>query len=834
MQKLTRDLRPMRAMLKLLAGSVLAGVLTAALALPFIAGPGFLFEKGLNFYDAIPAELTDSQPPQTTQVYAADGETLITSFFQENRREIPLEDMGDVFPDAVLAAEDSKFYDHKGVDFPGLFRAALRTTSGDTQGASTITMQYVRNSLLYNAATVPEIIEASQRTPERKLREIKYSLQLEKEMSKKDILEGYLNVVYLGNHSYGVYAASYTYFNRPPSELTVHQAALLAALPKYPSYADGLIYGDMTNEPLITERRNWIIDRMESLGMVTEAEAAEHKEQGLDLDPRLPRSECTDAEPNDWGFFCDYFKEWWSQQEAFGDTPAQRLDLLKRGGLSVVTSLDPDAQEKAMKAVRERSDNDQVEALGSVSLEPSTGQVQVMAINRTYALDQADNGPRSDGTERVSNYPNTTLPLMSGNKAASGYPAGSTFKMFTMLAALEEGWPLKTTLPSPDKYKSQYLTAADDPAACGSEVEPNTKAWCTTNANAGVNDWQKGNFNMWKAFGRSSNTVFVQLQELVGTSKAVEMAERLGVEFRAPKGGVNMAREDGRLDNYGVFTLGFDSVPPLDMAEAFGTVANEGVHCEPTPVKAVYGADGAEWKDVAKPDCERRIDKEVADAAVSAGGCVVGYDGPKSKCDDGTFAGASVGEPMFGKTGTADFDRSYWFVGSTKSSATAAFAGDPDSYGNDDVAAGSWHDKVKETAIATLKASTSGEGGKWDAPTSKMINGEGLKKIPEIKCMDPQKALKKVEAAGFDARLAPGQQKSKCPKGKAFDTSVKGSAPAGSPVYILVSDGSGKKKSDDREPTPPPGDGDDGGSSDGPGNGGGREGRIPGNPDPGR
>ncbi|WP_025273449.1 transglycosylase domain-containing protein [Haloglycomyces albus] len=790
MQKL-RVLRPIGSLFKLVSGSILAGILVAALVLPIVAGPGYVADKALDFYDTLPTELTEAHAPQTTNVFASDGETLITRFFQENRRQIPLEENGQNVVDAVLSAEDSNFRDHGGVDFPGLIRATAATISGDNpHGASTITMQYVRNTLRYNSTSVADIIEATQRTPDRKLREIKYALDLEKELSKDDILEGYLNVVYLGNHSYGVHAASYTYFNTAPAELELHQAAFIAALPKYPSYADGLLIGDTTNEDRILDRRNWVLDRMADDERITSQKATQAKSEGLDLDPRPARNECNAAEPNNWGFFCDYFTDWWAEQEAFGESRVERLNLLKRGGFNVVTSLDPEAQQKAMDSVHDKADNDDQRAHGSVALTPGTGHVTVMAINRVYSLDQSNNGPRYDErTDIPSNYPNTTLPLLSGNDASYGYPAGSTFKMFTLLAGLEEGYPLRTTIPSPREYPSIYAAGEGATAVCGDQ-------WCPENDS----DWMSGGtYNLWKAFGRSSNTVFVQLQEMVGVSKAVEMAERLGVEFREPDSALQKGKEAGTLDtSLGTFTLGFDPIPPIDMAESFATVAAGGQHCEPLPVKAIYDSDGTEWEEPTQPDCEQVIDKEIADAAVSAGHCTVAYDGDKTRCSGATAKQASgFGEPIFGKTGTADEERAYWFVGSTPSATTATFVGDPDSYTHTNVARG-WGDKVIDTGLDILKTTSSKEGD-WEPPTKEMIKGDDLVKVPKIKCEDPSDAVSKISAAGFQARVSPTQSPSSCPKGQAYSTSVTGSAPSGAPIYILISDGSDYDDDDDDE-----------------------------------
>jgi membrane peptidoglycan carboxypeptidase len=796
-ETLKRDRSPFGDAIALLVCGILAGVLAAAAAFPLVGLAGLVAEDSVASFESLPTELTTPTLPQTSYVYASDGETLITSFYEENRREVTLDEVSPLMIDALLAAEDSKFYEHNGVDWAGIIRAAVANQGGDSQGASTLTMQFVRNTLIYSASTIDEVIAASEDTYERKLREARYAMGIEETMSKEDILQGYLNVIYLGNQAYGVHAGSYTYFNKPPSELTLAEAATLASLPKFPGYADGLLDGE-GDESLIMERRNWVLDRMATLGTITDAEAEEAQAQPLGLNPRPVRSECVDVATNDWGFFCDYFKDWWANQEVFGETERDRLSLLKRGGFKIVTSLDPALQESAMNAIHDEIDDDDKRALGSVTLTPGTGHVRSMAVNRIYSLDQTGNGPRSDGDDsKPSNYPRTTIPLLSGNEQVSGYPAGSTFKMFTMIAALEQGWPLKTAIPSPSTYASRlYFDEQKQPASCSYQVDGKWP-WCPTNDGG----WSSSPLNMWGMFGRSSNTAFVQLQELVGTSAAFDAAKRAGINFYS-EGGVNDAVANDNVDGYGVFTLGFDPTTPLEMAEAYATVAAKGKHCEPLPVMQVIKADGTEWPEAAATKCDQAIKESVALAAVSAAHCPVYDSADKTRCSGGTAREAeSIDRPVMGKTGTANNDRSYWFIASTPNATTATFVGDPDNSSNDGIAS-DFHDEVRSTGVKTLKAAYKGlDEQSWPEPSDKMVNGSNLVSIPSIDCMDPDDARSRVANAGFDASIASGRFNSDCKEGEAFSTSITGSAPKGSPVYILVSNGSDYKEEDEETPT---------------------------------
>jgi membrane peptidoglycan carboxypeptidase len=342
------------------------------------------------------------------------------------------------------------------------------------------------------------------------------------------------------------------------------------------------------------------------------------------------------------------------------------------------------------------------------------------------------------------------------------------------------------------------MTPADSPSACGSTNAQGARHWCPTNDG----NWSSQPLNMWGMFGRSSNTAFVRLQEMVGTSKVYEAAVRAGIDFyNNPE--LDRHVEKKTLDDYGTFTLGFDATTPLDMAEAYATVAAGGKHCEPLPVMQVIGADGKEWEEASAPKCDQAFSEEVANAAVSAGRCVVGQNADGTQCSgNGTASAYTSGfdRPLFGKTGTADSNRSYWFIGSTPNATTATFVGDPDATHRSNVATADLKVSVKEVGVSILKTAVKDlDDAGWSKPTGTMTNGKNLVSIPSVECMDADDARAKVANAGFDAEISPGRFNSDCKEGEAFTTSPTGSAPRGAPIYILVSNGSDYKE--DEEPT---------------------------------
>jgi membrane peptidoglycan carboxypeptidase len=662
----------------LVRAGLIAGVAIAAIAYPLAAISGLSAKRGLLEFDRLAAELSVRPPAETSSLYAADGKTLITMFYEEYRRYASIEDMSPLIQNAIVASEDARFYQHHGVDLRGIARAfvANRQAGEVSQGASTITMQYVRAMLRDSAQTPAEAQAATAQTSARKLREIRLALRVEEQMSKKDILERYLNVAYFGHRAYGVYAAAEVFFSKRPNDLTLVEAATLAGLVKAPSEYDPA----NQNKTAATQRRNYVIDRMTTMKYLSPADAEVAKKQPIKLKLTNPANDCVSVPRNtsQWGFFCDFFRSWWLSQPAFGGSPAEREFALRRGGYRIVTSLDPRLQASAQKHILEKVPVTNRYAHGLVAVEPGTGLVKAMAVNRIYSLDQSRNGSHSDPGRRgevKGNYPNTVNPLLGGGDMP-GYQAGSTFKMFTMLASLDAGMKLNQSFYAPRHYRSIY-PAFDSPANCGGR-------WCPQNANARMT----GRQTMWSGFGKSVNTYFVQLQQKVGAANAVHMAERLGLQWHTDIDKLQASPQ--KANGWGSFTLGVADTTPLEMANAYATVAADGRYCEPMPVvsitgfdgkPATYAANGGTRVEVTKPRCRPVVSPAVAQAAADAARCVTGYKAARGNCGDWSTASRvyeMVGRPVAGKTGTTDDTRAAWFVGITPDLAAASFIADPD------------------------------------------------------------------------------------------------------------------------------------------------------------
>jgi len=437
----TRDHAVFTNLGSLLVCGLLSGVVVAAAAFPAAAMSGLVAKAGGKSFSALPGELKSFNSPQITRIYAADGKTLISQFYDEFRSDVPLKEISPYMRQAIVAAEDRNFYHHHGVDFKGVARAFVSNAGGNSQqGASTLTMQYVRRSLAYSATNAQEVVDATQDTPKRKITEMKYALQVEKQLSKDQILERYLNIAPFGNQAYGVFAASQIYFKKKPKDLTIGQAAMLAGMVKAPTGFNPAVKAGYT---LIKNRRDtYVIPGMVAMGAITQAQADKALKEPIPTTIAPVGNGCVSAAKNSWGYFCDFFYRWWMSQETFGPTSYDRERRLKSGGYRITTTLNVKAQAQARKRISDEISDKNKNALLLAAVEPGDGKVRVLAANRRYKLDDRahpqnplSSNPALAHRKVHGSYPNTTNPLITGGGDIDGYQAGSVFKIFTMVAA---------------------------------------------------------------------------------------------------------------------------------------------------------------------------------------------------------------------------------------------------------------------------------------------------------------------------------------------------------------------------------------------------------------
>src|SRR4051812_7638977 len=434
--------RARKAALSRLSGAlVLVGALAAVAAVP----TGIVLTAGSQWADqqnvTLPDQLITPPDAQATRIYASDGKTLITTFYDEDRHDVSLASIAPVMQRAMVAAEDIRFFEHGGVDAKGVLRALVADSREGTasQGASTLTMQYVRNVLKEDPSlTAAEQQDATADTLSRKLREAQYAIKLEQKLTKTQILQNYLNIVYFGDGAYGIDAASRRVFGISPAELDLAQAALLAGIVQSPD-ADNPIGGNRT---AARTRQLYVLNAMAKSGVITPAQQAAATAEKLTYNSRPSPNGCVAAAGGDngWGFYCDYLRRWWDRQPQFGATPDQRDLALRRGGYRVVTALDPGIQAEATHQSRSVYGRTDPKTLPIAVVQPGTGRILALAVNKQYGTGKGQ----------------TVNPLVTGGGSLHGYPAGSTFKMFTMLAALEAGMPLSTGFDSPAKLPTEW------------------------------------------------------------------------------------------------------------------------------------------------------------------------------------------------------------------------------------------------------------------------------------------------------------------------------------------------------------------------------------------
>ncbi|WP_446211759.1 penicillin-binding protein [Micromonospora sp. IBSANI012] len=773
----------------LLVCGLLAGVVVAAAAFPAVAMSGLAAKAGAETFGALPKELTVARAPQISYLLASDGKTPLATMYDENRRDVKLADIAPVMQKAIIAAEDHDFYKHNGVDLNGVARAFVNNQSGSNsqQGASTLTMQYVRLAIAYSATHPADVVAATEDTSARKLREMRYAIQIDKEFSKEEILERYLNIASFGNGAYGIYAASQVYFGKPPSKLKIEEAAMLAGMVKAPTTNDPTT---RSGRPLALDRRNYVIDNMVKIGAISQQEADAAKAAPMVVKDKRTPNGCVSTNEKGWGFFCDYFYRWWMQQETFGSTTYDRERRLKSGGYTVITTLDAQAQRGADRAVRKAKKETAKEAAMVAVVEPGTGRVRALAVNRSFKIDDPKNpknkissDPAKSKRKIRGNYPNTVNPLLTGGQGITGYQAGSTFKIFTIVAALEKGIPLSYTINAQQKFKSEYIIDSSSPAAC-----PGTHFYCPTNSTGKAG----GVLNMWTAFSQSTNTYFVPLQQQVGAENVVDAAKRLGIQFRA----ANDAKFAGTKDaahQWGAFTLGVSQTTPLELANAYATLAADGKYCEPIPVQEIKDPEGNKL-DIANPRCEKRVSTEVARAAIDAARCPVGDNSSTSKCGNSRTARqvkTIVNAPVAGKSGTTDSEKTAALVAMTKQYAVAGIMADPDWPQTNVKMKHNEPDGINPPVWETLRDAMKGKERINFEPPGKKISEGDQRSIPGVTCLDLDAAKSRINGAGFEAVVSDVKVPSSCPAGKAAGTSPEGRTIKGGVVTIQVSSGGG-------------------------------------------
>ncbi|WP_147304060.1 transglycosylase domain-containing protein [Subtercola boreus] len=644
-------LTPIRAALGLVAGSVVAGVLVAAMVTPAVALAGVGVNTTLDAFENLPGYIKPDALSQTSSIYAqnADGsQTLLASFYDQNRQDVGWNDVSQYFKDAIVSTEDPRFYVHGGMDVQSTVRALIaNSVTGDiASGASTISQQYVKNILVQRAEAISDptaeaaaYAEATATTPDRKLKELKLAIGLEKEYSKDDILLGYMNIALFGGRVYGIQAASQYYFGVNASDLTLPQAASLAAIVNEP---EGLRIDEPANIAANTARR----DKDVLASMLKESAITQPQFDAAVATPVTPNitplsTGCQTASDGA-GFFCDYVKNIILNDPAYGATADDRANALNRGGYTIVTTLDPSLQAAANQAVTDYvpQSMSSVDIGGAfVTVQPGTGKILAMAQNKTYSQDPA----ADPATNTAINY--STDAAYGGS---SGFQNGSTSKLFVLLDWLKTGHSLSDVV---NGSNNQTFTSSNITNSCGETVSTPYKAG---------NDAGEvgGNATVLTQFEDSVNNAFLNMATKLDLCDINKIASDFG-----------MHRADGNAMDTGLYAtvLGGNEVSPLTMAAAYAGVAANGLFCTPVAISSITDAAGAAV-DVPQSSCTQAIDPVLAQTALYAMQGVI-------QSGTATTANPADGTPHFGKTGTTDAEKDVWLVGGTTQLVSASWVG---------------------------------------------------------------------------------------------------------------------------------------------------------------
>lgn len=712
----------------MVALSALLGLLVAGLAIPFAGAIGVGAKSLSKSVKDLPEDLQTPPLAQRTRVLDRDGH-LIATFYDENRVNVTLDKIAPIMQQAIIAIEDTKFYEHGPLDVKGTLRAFLtnQANNGITQGGSTITQQMVKMTLLSQATTKAEREAATADTYQRKFTELRYAIGVEQKYSKDWILERYLNIAYFGDGAYGVQSAARHYFGVNASDLNLRQAALLAGLVKNPVGYDPTSFPEKA-----TERRDLVLRRMAELDLISseQADAAQATPLGLKVTPS--RNGCLGSKAP---FFCDYVRRYLLADPSLGTTVEERQRLLNSGGLTIRTTLNQKFQRAADRATANhvKATDSAIGALAMV--EPGTGSVLAISQSR----------PMGRNKKKGQTFLDYVVDSKYGD--SNGFQAGSTFKVFIIAAALEMGLSPGTTFNAARTMRIPQNEFKD----CNGPYA-NFAPWVVSNSTT------SGRKNMYTGTRESVNTFFAQLEKKTGLCKPYALARAMGVDLTDP------ARE--RVPS---FTLGIADVSPLEMAGAYATFAARGEHCENRPVNRIINADGKIFKDYPK-DCKQVMSEGTADTV---------NDILRGVLEPGGFGSRlALNKPSAGKTGTIQDNKAVWFNGYTPAVSTASMIAGANQQGEPITLNGQ---TIGGRYIASAFGSTNA-GPMWaeamraiqdDLPDEDFVRPTGRFKlevvevkarVPNVVGLSPQAAAGRLQAAGFSVRLG-GFIRSDLPRG---------------------------------------------------------------------
>ncbi|MGE9807274.1 MULTISPECIES: transglycosylase domain-containing protein [unclassified Janibacter] len=714
------------------------GLVSAGLLVPVAGAAGTAARSTVKAFDEMPEDFQPSTLGQQSRIMSADGKVVATPY-DTNRITVKLNQVAPIMRKAQIAIEDSRFYEHGGIDIRGTARALATNlgSGGVTQGGSSLTQQYVKIMLQEKALSAGDneaAAAAVSKSYSRKLQELKYALNIEKSMTKDQILIGYLNLVYYGDQAYGVEAASRHYFNKRAKDLKLVEAATLAGIVQSPGTTDPV------NNPRDAEkRRNMVLTRMYQLGFASEAAVEKAKatkvESYLNVKPNEGGT-CTRASDP---YFCNYVMAYLKTLPALGENEDERTRNINQGGLTIKTTLRRDWQKKMREDLTELVPTGDASGVGAAAatIEPGTGKV--LAIAQTSEFKTGLTKSSTKYTEQGWSVPTA----MGGTR---GFAIGSTAKVYALVTALQKGMPLSSEIDAPfaDTKKAHEFDPSEFERTCTAQ-----KPWPVKN------DYPiGGKMSLAKATAESINTAFAQLASQVGSCKIRDTMKKMGLKTGAgtPYGAAPTNKDEYPISN---LVLGSDDSTPLSLANSYATLAADGIYCPTTPIESITTAAGKKIK-LPKTKCERVMDEDVARGVTKL------LRGP---IETGTATAAKLadGRVAAGKTGTTDNHNQSWFVGYTPQLATSVWVGQPftgskamphtiggRNYGGLGIFGGTIAAPLWKSVMDDLSSDM--EKKSFTEPSAKIIEGD-LRDIPNVVGMPTDQAMQMLEDAGFKAQV---------------------------------------------------------------------------------
>ena len=784
-----------------IAMSVIAGVLLTAAITPVVALTGAGATSAIQIFENLPDHINPGALAQPSTLYAKKGGKTVqlATFYDQDRKTMPWDGISQYVKDAVVSEEDPRFYSHGGIDVISTGRAVLQNMAGTGfSGASTVSMQYVRNVLIQESQAISDEKErkaaykdAMKQTADRKLKEMKLAISIEKKFSKDEILLGYLNIALFGRQVYGIESAARYFYGKSAKDVTLSEAASLVAIVNNPSQLQLDLPENIERN---TERRNKILGQMLKFGKITEAQydAAIATPVTPKITPRVPG--CSVAEGSyGLGHFCDYVQRYIRNDPSFGATPEERMFKFRRGGYQIMTTIDLDLQRASLDTMHDNVPQEPVDGIdvggASSSVQVNTGKVLAMAQSRPFNDD-------GDFLKKNPKYTSINWNTDFEYGGSGGFQVGSTFKPITLAQWLDAGNSVNDVV----NVNGRTVQLQSFQASCMPEGVYSYGGWTFSNDNTSI----RGQQSVKTTIGFSINGGVASMAQKLDLCAIFRTADKLNIHRASDLPKATQADVDAglvlpeQLGKFRVPTLngkprdlsmvpsntfgGVDEIAPITMASAYAAFAGGGKICTPVPIESITGPDGAAVP-FTKSKCTNALSPEVA-AGVAY---TLQYTAESGLAREA--ASPDQGVPHLAKTGTTDDVVDNWTTGASSTVATSTWVGNVTGkrstygYGFQTADSRVWRATMRE---ADLKY-----GGEAFPRPSESALRVTLQKVPDLTGKPYEEAARALTAAGF-AVADGGTTDSSVAKGLVAKTDPAGgsSVTAGSVITIFRSSGS--------------------------------------------